>query len=161
MSKEELVRDCFSQFQRILNSYGEIEKEARDFGTGDRLYPSEIHALEALNKNSGQSISELARTLGITRGAVQKLSVKLEEKGYLRRTASVIDSRTICLELTEQGQSAGHGHRTFHKKMMAEVMAAINLFDESELNKTINVFDVIEKYFDLQIKEAKSENSGL
>ncbi len=147
MEKDKLIYKCFDQFRRILNSFNEVEKRSMDFGTGDLLYPSEIHTLEAIGSSNEHSISDLARILGITRGAVQKLSVKLNKKGYLNRFMSSDDSKRIYLKLTEKGQKACIGHSRFHEEMNNRILSMLDMLNKTELEKTISVFEVIEKYF--------------
>lgn len=162
-TKDELARQCFAQFGRILNTYKETEKLSRDFGTGDPLYPSEIHTIEAIGNNSGSSISDLARIMGVTRAAVQKLSEKLEKRGYLHRFMSSDDNKRIYLELTEKGHIAHEGHHVFHKKMYDEIFTLLNMLNKTELEKTITIFEAIEQNFTslLISKENNNENSNM
>jgi DNA-binding MarR family transcriptional regulator len=157
MSKDGLANQCFGQFGRILNSFKEADKLSRDYGTGDLLYPSEVHTIEAIGNNTGCNISDLARIMGITRGAVQKLSAKLDEKGYIHRFMSSEDNKRIFLELTEKGRSACDGHHDFHRKMYDEIFRLLNMFNKEELEKTITVFEAMEKNFNTYI--AQEENN--
>jgi len=155
--KDELVNQCFGQFGRILNSFNAAEKLSRDFGTGDLLYPSEVHTIEAIGNNTGCNISDLARIIGITRGAVQKLSAKLDGKGYIHRFMSSADNKRIFLELTDKGRAANNGHQDFHRKMYDEIFGLLNMFNKAELEKAITVFEALEDNFNAYI--AQEENN--
>ena len=156
-TKDGLVNQCFGQFGRILNSFNAAEKLSRDFGTGDLLYPSEVHTIEAIGNNAGCNISDLARIMGITRGAVQKLSAKLEGRGYIHRFMSAEDNKRIFLELTDRGRAANDGHQDFHGKMYVEIFRLLNMFNKAELEKVITVFEAIEENFNSYI--AQEENN--
>jgi DNA-binding MarR family transcriptional regulator len=155
-TKNELANQCFDQFGRILNSFKEADKLSRDYGTGDLLYPSEVHTIEAIGNNTGCNISDLARIMGITRGAVQKLSAKLNEKGYIRRFMSSKDNKRIFLEPTDKGRTANDGHHDFHRKMYDEIFRLLNRFNKAELEKAIAVFEAIEEHFNTYIAQEKN-----
>jgi DNA-binding MarR family transcriptional regulator len=156
-TKDGLVNQCFGQFVRILNTFKEAEKLSRDYGTGELLYPSEVHTIEAIGNNPGCNISDLARLMGITRGAVQKLSAKLGKKGYIHRFMSSKDNKRIYLELTDKGRASFDGHHDFHRKMYDEIFRLLNMFNKAELEKTITVFEAIEINFNTYI--AREENN--
>jgi DNA-binding MarR family transcriptional regulator len=147
MKKKEIVSSCFNSFARLLNIFSEIQKIARDYGTGERLFPSEIHIIDGIGRNPETSISDLGRFMGITRGAVQQVSARLEEKDYIRRVFSQTDKTKIMLSLTEKGKSAYLGHQKFHSEMYSKIFLQLSSMTEKELKKTISIFESIEDNF--------------
>ena len=47
---------------------------------------------------------EIGAILGLTKGAVYQMAVKLEKKGLIKKTKSKDNARDIYLELTAEGQ---------------------------------------------------------
>lgn len=60
--------------------------------------------LRTLQARQGTTPSELADTLGLTRGAVSKILDKLEGKKWITRRAKLQDSRVQVLAVTRQGR---------------------------------------------------------
>jgi len=159
-TKEKIINRCFGQFSRIIYKSAELQKQSRDYGTGEKLYSSEIHAIEAIGNSPGSSISDLARTQGITRGAVQQLSAKLESRGYIKRIRSGKDRKRIFLELTEKGTLAHQGHHDFHKEMFSSILNHLGRFNKNELEKTIDIFSLIENNFDSYLDTGNGKEHG-
>lgn len=61
-------------------------------------------ALRRLYGHSDLTATELAEQLGMTRGAISKILVKLESKGIMVRRTKPEDSRSHSLVLTPEGQ---------------------------------------------------------
>ena len=45
-------------FIRITKKFSELEKFSIDMGDGERLYPSELHILDAIGNNYGNNVTE-------------------------------------------------------------------------------------------------------
>jgi DNA-binding MarR family transcriptional regulator len=157
MKKKELVNSCFNGFARLLNMFSEIQKVARDYGTGESLFPSEIHIIDGIGRNPEASISDLGRFMGITRGAVQQVSARLEVKDYICRVVSRVDKTKIILSLTEKGKSVYRGHQKFHNKMYDEIISQLSRLTEKELEKTISIFGSIEDNFKDYLQDGYSK----
>jgi len=72
-------------FIRIVNKYNRLESKALDFGTGDLLYPAEIHIIEAIGKNYGNTVNEICQKFGVTKGAISQVVHKLSKKGLINK----------------------------------------------------------------------------
>ena len=72
--------------------------------TGD-LNPAQWGALRYLSRANRFSRNPMALTryLGTTRGTTSQTLIALERKGYVRRTPSQRDKRSVDLEITDQG----------------------------------------------------------
>ena len=55
-------------FIRIVAKYRILEKKPQDYGIGEVLHPSEIHAIEMIGKNPGINVTGLAVRLGLPKG---------------------------------------------------------------------------------------------
>jgi DNA-binding MarR family transcriptional regulator len=56
-------------------------------------------------EEDGATPSRLAVDLGLSRGYISRLAVRLEAKGLIRRDRSVSDRRTLVLTLTDAGRA--------------------------------------------------------
>src|SRR4249920_213177 len=78
---------------------------------GSRLARIELHSgqeslLKALGESDGQSMSELAATLGVQPPTVTKMISRLAAQNYVERKASRGDGRQALVFLTERGSKA-------------------------------------------------------
>jgi DNA-binding MarR family transcriptional regulator len=69
---------------------------------GERLdlHVTDIACLATLRTDPGLTAGELAERLAITSGAVTRMTDRLAERGYVRRTVDPADRRRVLLEVT-------------------------------------------------------------
>ena len=125
--EQNILIDCY----RLINKYNRFAKMARRYGTEHLLYPSEIHMIEAIGTAGEVTTTKLAEILGITKGGVSQTTAKLANKGLIEKR-SVDGSNEIIIMLTESGQTAYSGHRSFHEGMLAKVNAVMEGFSCEE-----------------------------
>ena len=75
----------------------------------DLLQEFGIHAgqdllLKSLSQNDGQTMSSIARELGVRPPTVTKMVARMESQGLLRRQDSPTDNRSSHVHLTEDGR---------------------------------------------------------
>ena len=87
----------------LLERIGQLVRS--DEQVGD-LYPAQWAALRYLSRANRFSRNPMALTryLGTTRGTTSQTLIALERKGYISRTASPRDKRSVDLGLTTQGR---------------------------------------------------------
>ena len=70
------------RFNNLVKLAAQLEKTPRRFGTDEPLSSREIHIIEASGDNGEIfSVTDLARLLGITKGAVSQNLKKMEKRG--------------------------------------------------------------------------------
>ena len=78
---------------------------------------SEMHVLEAVDKESSPSMSAVANHLNVTLGTLTTAVKKIVEKGFLIKEKSTQDQRIYYLRLTNQGKEALKVHEQFHHEL--------------------------------------------
>ncbi len=66
---------------------------------------AEFHLLEVLRRDGAQTMGTLARQLGVEVSTVTHHVGRLAEVGYLRRTPSPTDRRSVTVTLTPSGRA--------------------------------------------------------
>lgn len=126
MDNREIFNDFFV---RIYNRILTIEENAlSDFGSRD-LSVSEIHTIDAVEKQSlinENTMSDIARRLSVSAGALSVAVKTLVKKKYLIRETREQDRRRVYIFLTEKGKEAAAYHNTFHKKMIDGITEAMS-----------------------------------
>jgi DNA-binding MarR family transcriptional regulator len=82
--------------------FHELRRRTRKFGV---TAAESVVLRKLLEHEYGAMPSLLALRLGLSRGYLSRLAVRLEIKGLLNRTKSVSDRRALILTLTERGRS--------------------------------------------------------
>ncbi len=90
---------CFSVYQanHLFNQF--YQKALKDF---DLTYPQYL-VLLALWEKDGQSVRDLAGTLGIGSNTLTPMLKRMETMGWLTRTRPDNDQRRLIISLTVQG----------------------------------------------------------
>jgi DNA-binding MarR family transcriptional regulator len=119
--KNPISAEIPEQFERIVNKYNSLEESPLDYGCGEDLYPSEIHVVEAIGKHPEVHMAELARILGVTRGAIQQTVGRLVNKGLVEKFMDEGNRKKVYLELTAKGNTAFDGHEAYHAELSASL----------------------------------------
>lgn len=84
-----------------------LDRLTRSSATVDGLNPAQWEALRYLARANqfSRTPAALADYLGSTRGTVSQTLIALEQKGFVARTQSTRDKRSIDLELTSQAEA--------------------------------------------------------
>lgn len=128
-------------FNHVMTAEGKaiITEEFKDISNND------MHIIEAVGIKDPQSVSMIARALGVTVGTLTVNMNNLEKKGYLSRTRSKEDRRVVLVELTEKGRKAFFHHRDFHKGM---IKAAVSGLNEDETISLITCLQKLDAFFE-------------
>jgi DNA-binding MarR family transcriptional regulator len=89
---------------RLLNKINQANKLPCDYGTGNVLYQSEVHIIEAINNHKNVNASELANILGITNGAITQVTSKLIKKGLIEQYQMLNNKKEVFYQLTNLGK---------------------------------------------------------
>jgi len=147
MTKEEFVK-LMEIWVRILNKMNEEECKKRNYGTGDLLSRSEIHLLQAIGRNQGKKITDLANYTGVTKGAVSQMVNKLAARGLVEKYSGAGNEKEVLLKLTAPGEIAQKGHDRHHAMIVEEVEAALGDLTEDQARFLEKFLRVVEKCID-------------
>ena len=90
----------------VFNIAMDIQELYLKQGPFKQLSMSEMHVLEAVDKESSPSMSAVANHLNVTLGTLTTAVKKIVEKGFLIKEKSTQDQRIYYLRLTDQGKEA-------------------------------------------------------
>ena len=109
---------------------------------GSRLARIDLHSgqenlLKTLAEADGQSMSDLAATLGVQPPTVTKMISRLAAQDYVERRAAKGDGRQALVFLTERGQRAIAGVDKVWKRVEKDAVAGIDEKDRKRLRKLL------------------------
>lgn len=89
-------------FRTMMRRMRKVWLENTELG----LNPTQFSVLEKLHVEGSLKVTEVAKLLCLTAGAVTGITDKLIEAGYVERRRDDVDRRTVYLEMTEAGNKA-------------------------------------------------------
>lgn len=129
----------------VAAGWMERDAQSRRFGTDTLLYHSEIHLLAFLKDHPGLHAAQIARLLGLTRGAVSQTLARLVTKGFVVKQRDPENCRRIRLTLTEKGLTACKNHETLHRRNEQLISEILKDADESRLAFLRDFLEQLEK----------------
>ncbi len=94
---------------------------------------TEIHVLEAIEKEPMPIMSNVARRLLVTVGTLTTSVKRLVEKGFVLREVDIADRRRVYLRLTPNGQDVCRLHEKFHADMVKEIREHTDFLEDKTL----------------------------
>jgi DNA-binding MarR family transcriptional regulator len=115
------LRESFDAVQctlmDLVDTINDQHKGGVDFGTGHRLYPAEIHTVEAIGDTPEITVTKLAERMGVSKPTISERINKLSGKGLVSKEAKAGNAKAVHLCLTESGKAAHRGHVDHHQRM--------------------------------------------
>ena len=105
------------KLQTIIKLSEQLEKIPRKFGTDQPLSSSEVHLVEIIGEREGQSVTDIAKLHGVTKGAVSQTLKRLENKGFIMKDEDPANSSRSIVQLTNKGKTVFYAHRHWHETM--------------------------------------------
>jgi DNA-binding MarR family transcriptional regulator len=106
------------RFKAVVDLAVKLEQTPRSFGTDERLTSTEIHLIELIGDHLETfSVTDLSKTLGVTKGAVSQNLKKTEAKGLTSKISDPQNSSRTIVKLTSKGKTAYFAHKHWHETM--------------------------------------------
>jgi DNA-binding MarR family transcriptional regulator len=140
MNKE--LHSIIDLFIRILHLYSVLDKKPKDFGTGDLLYVSEIHAIHAIASNPEINLTQLAELSGVTKGAISQMVKRLVSKRYIARY-KVRNKKEVNLRLSDKGFLINQRYEDFEKERFVFAEKLYENASQGDITLIRNLFGII------------------
>ena len=100
---------------RVVWKIMEANKKTRYYGTEEQLHEAEIHMIKSIKENEGIHVTGLAELLGVTKGAVSQIVMRLQRKGMIVKDTDPRNLSRLVLRLTPTGEIASIHHEKLHQ----------------------------------------------
>ena len=98
----------------VMLKLAEAQERKHRYGNDTPLFAAEIHMIKCVKENPDRHMRALAELLGVTRGAVSQIVMKLEGKGMLLKEKDEGSSLRRVLRVTPKGERAYAFHEELH-----------------------------------------------
>lgn len=138
----EELHSIIDLFTRILHLYSVIDKKPKDFGTGDLLYVSEIHAIHYIGGNPEINMTQLAEISGVTKGAVSQIVKRLVRKQYIALYKTK-NKKEVNLRLSDKGYIINKHYEEFEKERFVFAEKLYENASREDITLIRNLFTII------------------
>lgn len=121
----------------LFNEILKLEEEAIITEEFKNITNNDMHIIEAIGLSGENTMSVVAKRLGITAGSLTTSVNGLVNKKYVTRHRSEEDRRVVFLQLTERGKRAYEHHREYHRQMTEAVLERLSDEEVPILIKTL------------------------
>lgn len=133
---------------RITNKVNELHSSQISFDENTTLTTGEIHLIECIGKHKDVNVTEIAKILGNTKGAVSQMAKKLQNKGLIIKTKREDNNKDILLNLSNYGNKIFIEHEKLHADLYKEIISSIDNSTQENLKAMKNILNIIEKHTD-------------
>lgn len=135
MDLQETINDILIN---LFNDILKLEEEAIITDEFKDITNNDMHIIEAVGLSGENTMSVVAKKLGITAGSLTTSVNSLVNKKYVIRQRSEEDRRVVFLKLTAKGKRAYEHHREYHLQMTDAVISRLDENEVAVLIKTLN-----------------------
>lgn len=132
------------------------------------IMASEMDTIKAIGDNEPIYVTELAKKLRVTKGAVSQQLTKLEKKGLIIKKVDEENAAKRAISLTSLGRRMYERHDQFHKELnlfvesllqsaSEESRQFLEMFIEKISGKLWQEFDIFNEY----LGDKKTENDNI
>lgn len=155
MSPNETINDILVN---LFNEISKLEEEAIITEEFSDITNNDMHIIEAIGLSGKNTMSVVAKKLGITAGSLTTAVNGLVNKKYVVRKRSDQDRRVVFLRLTDKGTKAYEHHREYHREMTDAVISRLSEEEIPILLKTLNGLSQFFRGYQSQTKTADNGN---
>jgi DNA-binding MarR family transcriptional regulator len=151
----ELNRLLVSTYRNI----GKMEEGMLHSVSGMDLSIGEMHLLEAVaeGREKGMLVCELAQRMELTPPTVTVAINKLAYKGYVLKTRSTLDKRSVIVTLTRMGRKINAAHRYFHEQMVRSI---VKLLSQEEREGMLRGMRSLDSFFQTALRDMESKEQN-
>lgn len=140
--------DLMQLIESFYQITGKINKQRNhliSFEGTEPLNTAAIHLIDVIGKHPEYNATQIAETLGNTKGAVSQMTTKLENKKLIARKQSDINDKEVTFVLTESGQRVYDGHEKLHEELYQRLGEILSEFSAEDVAKIKRAFAAIEE----------------
>jgi DNA-binding MarR family transcriptional regulator len=96
------------------------------------IHLAEVHCIDWIGMIDDANVTKIAREMGLTRGAVSKISKKLLAKGWIEKYQRSGNNKEIYYRLTAEGQPVYNEHKKCHNQAIQEKLTLLTTYTDQE-----------------------------
>ncbi|MCE1252330.1 MAG: MarR family transcriptional regulator [Anaerolineae bacterium] len=98
----------------------------------EKISLAEVHCIDWIGMTSHPNVTKISQKMGLTRGAISKISKKLIKKGFIESYQDAENNKEIYFRLTESGQSVYDEHKKIHNEVKQVLLTLLEPYSDNE-----------------------------
>ena len=141
-----LDKTLSAHIMRIANKLIFIEKRSIFEFQNIKLYPSEIHLMQVIEADHNLNSTQIAKRLGVTKGAVSQTLSRLERKGIILKYRRTVN-------FTKLGQAVMKSHHYRTRAVQNEYESYVSTLSEKDKEVILRFLRGFESFIDQRATE--------
>ena len=100
---------------------------------GIKLNTAALSTLNVISQNPEKNMSEISTTMGITKGAISQMVLKLEDKGLVQKNRSENNDKNYFITLTPTGEQALNEYYQLHDQLYEGMSNVLSHYQKEEI----------------------------
>ncbi|MDD6306930.1 MAG: MarR family transcriptional regulator [Clostridiales bacterium] len=114
---------------------------------------SETHCIDFIGRLELPNVTKIAEHMGMTRGAISKMTKKLLAKGLIEKYTLETNKKEIYFKLTDQGKMLFDEHAKRHRMWEKRDMEFLEKYGKEEVDVLYKFMKEFNGYLEQQIEE--------
>lgn len=114
---------------------------------------SETHCIDFIGRLELPNVTKVAEHMGMTRGAISKMTKKLLAKGLIEKYTLESNKKEVYFKLTDQGKLLFDEHAKRHKLWEKRDMEFLSKYRKEEVDVLYKFMKEFNGYLEQQIEE--------
>ncbi len=148
MNRIDIIPELLKAHRETTVATVNFLEKPRKYAEDDALYMREVHFAIEVGSADNLTMGEVAQRLNVTQGAVTQMAMRMEKKGYVKRSKQSTDKRLTTISLTEKGKQLCDSHIEYDKKEHLMISAGLMDFTDEDLLKIIRYEKTMKKLFE-------------
>jgi DNA-binding MarR family transcriptional regulator len=119
---------------------------------------SETHCIDFIGKLELPNVTKIAEHMGMTRGAISKMTKKLLSKGLIEKYTLETNKKEIYYRLTDQGRVLFDEHVKRHQKWEKRDRDFLEKYPKEQTEVVLQFMKDFNRYLDEQIERETANN---
>jgi DNA-binding MarR family transcriptional regulator len=114
-----------------IREHSDVFQHRRE-GLLDEINLAEVHCIDWIGMIDHPNVTKISEKMGMTRGAISKISKKLLGKGLIENYQRPDNNKEIYFRLTEGGQSVYGEHKKLHSEVRQEQLSLLEHYSDND-----------------------------
>lgn len=114
---------------------------------------SETHCIDFIGRLELPNVTKVAEHMGMTRGAISKMTKKLLTKGLIEKYTLESNKKEVYFRLTEQGKLLFEEHDKRHRRWEKRDMEFLGRYSKEDVETVYQFMKEFNGYLEAQIEE--------
>lgn len=143
--------ELYNQFNKIHNQFTAVKRQLVNTDYEEPLYPAEMQVLCLIESHPDYSISDISKSLYMSKSAASQLVSKLCHKNFMEKKRDPTNERFTILELNAKGHEAVAKFLCNESYTFGELIQFMNTYSNNDLDVIGDFLTQLERMFDKKL----------